>query len=679
MNAVNTNVNEFAQDIMQMAQNLAEANDSDTNTELLRYYLDCMEECGEVSAPEICIFSEGRAKLSAYDYNDEAESLDLFLFIHATTLASRVDTRVQTGINSLKEFYNQCLKLKSPFRGGEKEFACEVQDAINIVRESKGKVNVIRFYILTDGFVSSPPEINTFNNDGDETIYECNIWDIARIFRQDQMKKGNDKIVIDFENDKGYYVPNKKTKNNELTVPKVQCLKVDDENPYVDTYLAIISGEVLAKIYNQYRTMLLEKNVRAFLRNKSKVNKRIMATLKKEPEMFFSFNNGISTTASSVELKQMGRTLYITKLTDWQIVNGGQTTASIASTQGCDLSKVFVQMKVSVVKNKENYSEIVKEISTCANSQTGIKQSDFESGDKYLIDMEGISKKEVSPITNKKWFFERMRGIYADTLASLGKYDKESFKEEFPKDQMLTKIDVARLMVIWDMKPHVACNSREKCFASYMRTLKEGTNVDALYWHHVVALSILYKTIDKCVEKRCGQKGFKSRTTAYTMAAISYLTEKKLHLAYIWKNQKVQSQLEEIIEREVVIVNDFLERDNSRSFTKNAKCWDELKEWIDGTPLPISLTTAEEDEDDYNEEEENIISQANAISQEWWQALYDWTKAENRLSLIERRNISGYIKRKDNGRLIKKINQAKNALALKNKAELLGFTFEASL
>lgn len=491
MNAVNTNVNEFAQDIMQMAQNLAEANDSDTNTELLRYYLDCMEECGEVSAPEICIFSEGRAKLSAYDYNDEAESLDLFLFIHATTLASRVDTRVQTGINSLKEFYNQCLKLKSPFRGGEKEFACEVQDAINIVRESKGKVNVIRFYILTDGFVSSPPEINTFNNDGDETIYECNIWDIARIFRQDQMKKGNDKIVIDFENDKGYYVPNKKTKNNELTVPKVQCLKVDDENPYVDTYLAIISGEVLAKIYNQYRTMLLEKNVRAFLRNKSKVNKRIMATLKKEPEMFFSFNNGISTTASSVELKQMGRTLYITKLTDWQIVNGGQTTASIASTQGCDLSKVFVQMKVSVVKNKENYSEIVKEISTCANSQTGIKQSDFESGDKYLIDMEGISKKEVSPITNKKWFFERMRGIYADTLASLGKYDKESFKEEFPKDQMLTKIDVARLMVIWDMKPHVACNSREKCFASYMRTLKEGTNVDALYWHHVVALSIL--------------------------------------------------------------------------------------------------------------------------------------------------------------------------------------------
>ena len=676
MNTNDMNITSFAQYVADSAQELAEINDADINTELTRYYLGCLEECGEVSAPEICVFSEGRAKLSAYDYNDEAESLDLFLFIHASSLMQRVDSRIETGFKYLQEFYNQCLKLKAPFKGGEKDFAAEVQDAINVVRESKGKVNVIRFYILTDGSISSiQDKISEVDEEG--VAYEYNVWDIARIYRQDQIKKGNDKIVIDFENDKSYYVPNKNSKSNEPIAPQVQCLKVEDENPYVDTYLAIISGDVLAKIYNQYRTMLLEKNVRAFLRNKSKVNKRIMATLKTRPEMFFSYNNGISTTASNVELKPKGRTLYITKLTDWQIVNGGQTTASIASAQGCDLSKVFVQMKVSVVKNKENYTEIVKDISTCANSQTGIKQSDFESGDKYLVDMEKISKEEISPITNKKWFFERMRGIYADTLASLGKYDKESFKEEFPKDHMLTKIDVAKLIVIWDMKPHTACNSREKCFASYMRTLKEGTNIDAAYWHKVVALSILYKTIDKCVEKRCFQKGFKSRTTAYTMSAISYLTDQKLNLAYIWKNQKVQSQLEEVIEREVVIVNDFLERDNSRSFTKNAKCWEELKEWIDNTPIPVSLTTTEENGEDYNEEEENIIAQANTITSELWQAMLYWAKAENRLSLIERRNISGYIKRKENGRNITKVNQAENAIALKKKAETLGFSYES--
>lgn len=346
--------------------------------------------------------------------------------------------------------------------------------------------------------------------------------------------------------------------------PKIQCLKVEDDNPSVDTYLAIISGDVLAKIYNQYRTLLLEKNVRAFLRNKSKVNQHIMTTIKKTPEMFFSYNNGISTTASEVELKQTGRIQYITKLKDWQIVNGGQTTASIACATGCDLSKIFVQMKVSVVKDKEKYKEIVKSISKCANSQTSIKLSDFDSGEENLIKLEQLSKEEIMPVSNTKWFFERMRGQYTDTRASLGDLEEKSFKTEFPKKQMLTKTDIAKVMTIWDMKPHLACNSREKCFASYMSALKRSqTTIDAAYWHKVVALSILYKDIEACFEKRCGQKGFKSRTTAYTLSAISYLTNQQLNLNFIWRNEKVQPQLEEVIEREVVKINDFLDQDNS--------------------------------------------------------------------------------------------------------------------
>lgn len=96
------NVKEFAQKVKETVQDAAEANDTDFNSEIVRYYLDCMEDCGEVSAPEICMFSEGRAKISAYDYNDEAESLDLFLFIHASSLASRVDSRVVTGFNYLR-------------------------------------------------------------------------------------------------------------------------------------------------------------------------------------------------------------------------------------------------------------------------------------------------------------------------------------------------------------------------------------------------------------------------------------------------------------------------------------------------------------------------------------------------------------------------------------------------
>ena len=453
-------------------------------------------------------------------------------------------------------------------------------------------------------------------------------------------------------------------------------MKVDDDNPSVDTYLAIISGDVLAKIYNQYRTLLLEKNVRAFLRNKSKVNKRIMATIKKTPEMFFSYNNGISTTASEVELKKDGNALYITKLKDWQIVNGGQTTASIACATDCDLSKVFVQMKVSVVKNKENYAEIVKSISTCANSQTAIKLSDFDSGEEHLKKLEKLSKEETTPISKTKWFFERMRGLYSDQIASLGKLDEKNFKTEYPKKQLITKTDVAKVAMIWDMKPHMACNSREKCFASFMSSLKRNSTViDASYWHKIVALNILYKDIEACFEKRCGQKGFKSRTVAYTMSALAYLTNQNLDLKYIWKNEKVQPQLEEIIEREIVKINDFLDLDNSRSYTKNAKCWEDLKVYIDGHSIPLSLLTVEEDDEteNYNAEEKNVIVQANAIPIEWWKAMLAWAKSENILSLIEKRQVTNNIKKLENGRSIKTISSAEKAIALKKKVELLGF------
>ena len=672
------NIKEFAQNVYEDINDLAETNNTDFITEIARYYLERMEDCDEVSAPDLCIFSSPRAKITAYDYNEEAETLDLFLFIHTTPMASRADSKIKSGFNYLRNFYDQCLKRKSSFDGNESSFSSEIQEAISMIRESKNNVNAVRFYILTDGVVASPDEINTPDKDENGVICEYHIWDIARIYHQDQINHGNEKIEIDFENDIKYFVPNKDSKINSTIAPKIQCLKVDDNNPYVDTYIAIISGDVLAKIYNQYRTLLLEKNVRAFLRNKSKVNQRIMSTIKNKPEMFFSYNNGISTTASEVELKQNGRVQYLTKLKDWQIVNGGQTTASIASAKNCDLTKVFVQMKVSVVKDKEKYDDIVKDISRSANSQTGIKPSDFDSGEEFLIKLEKLSKEEFTPVSNTKWFFERMRGQYTDIRGTLNKIEEDRFKKEFPKRNLLTKIDVAKVMVIWDMKPHIACNSREKCFASYMSGLRKNQEkIDSAYWHKVVSLSILYKNIEVCFERRCGQKGFKSRTTAYTMSAISHLTNQELDLDYIWKNEKVQPQLEEIIERLVVKVNNQLDLDNSRSFTKNSKCWDDIQEMINTETIPNSLQLSSNNNlDFYTEVEKNIIEQANAISQEYWKAVLEWDKKEKALAQIEKRAILNYIKKFDKGRFFKTINNAEKALKIKEEVESMGFCLE---
>lgn len=160
------------------------------------------------------------------------------------------------------------------------------------------------------------------------------------------------------------------------------------------------------------------------------------------------------------------------------------------------------------------------------------------------------------------------------------------------------------------------------------------------------------------------------------MSAISYLTNQGLDLAYIWKNEKVQPQLEEIIERLVVKINCHLDLDNSRSFTKNAKCWEDMKDLIEGCcNIPRSLLSYGS-EDNYSEEENNIIAQANAITKEWWNAVLEWNKTEKLLSQIEKKTVSNYIKKMDDKRSIKTINNAQKAIAIKNKAESLGFTME---
>ena len=72
--------------------------------------------------------------------------------------------------------------------------------------------------------------------------------------------------------------------------------------------------------------------------------------------MFLAYNNGIAATADHIELDRTGH--YIKSISNLQIVNGGQTTASIyytAKKDKADISGIFVQAKVSVISDKESF------------------------------------------------------------------------------------------------------------------------------------------------------------------------------------------------------------------------------------------------------------------------------------------------------------------------------------
>lgn len=410
-------IKSFATEQYTLALEDANNNGTSIEVELARNILDLMSEYGEISTYELCQFKKGQAMLTAYSYNEDQESLDLFLFSKASTPTAKIDAdTVQDKYSNISNFYREALR-NVPFFGAE--VSKDAKNAIALIKEVRNNIRRVRLFFLTNGIVEPSPILNfSEENEYEHIFMEYSTWDLSRVYRMNAINSGSEAIEIDFQ-------LNYKT--------KIQCLRVEDENPKVDAYFAIMPGNILAKIYEQYKQTLLEGNVRLFLQKTNKVNRQICKTIKERPEMFFSFNNGISATAKNIEFGSGGSKTapYITKITDLQIVNGGQTTASIASMQDCDLSKVFVPMKISVIKDEQDYSEIVKEISTSANSQTAIKRSDFLSGDEFLKGLENISRTETEPTTQTRWYFERKRGQYRNEASNLFGYEKTIFNSTY--------------------------------------------------------------------------------------------------------------------------------------------------------------------------------------------------------------------------------------------------------
>lgn len=670
-------IKEFAKDFIDGVKLTVEMTGNDYDQELASSIIEYIVDNGEVNAPEICSFQKTRARITAYDYNDEAESLDLFYLVKADTICGKVNNnKVQQGFNYLMTFYREAMDGKL-FGDNAIDPSDEIAEVARLVQSTKGNINQLRIYVLTDGLTD--PSAVPSAVEGEDMIIEFNIWDIQRVYQQHRLRAGKEKVEIDFPTNY----------NCEL-----QCLKMSEQNPYVDAYLAIIPGITLAKIYKQYQQVLLEKNVRTFLQFKGKVNKGIRSTLREQPDMFFSYNNGISTTASEITVKEIDGMLYITNLYDWQIVNGGQTTASIAaclSDRSVDLTKVYVPMKVSVIRDKDNDEQIVKTISTCANSQTAIKNSDFSANEPYLIDLETFSRQEWVPNGNNKpvckWYFERTRGQYLDQLAQLSGYNEKAFKIEYPKNQKITKTDIAKYETLWKQRPYDVCRGAENNYKLFVADIKrEKPTISAQYYRRVVAKGILFNTIDSIVQsKKLG--GYKSNVNAYIMSALAVLSRNNLDFTYIWENQRVQKEVVDKIEELIPLVWNHITRSgasgaqssNINEWTKKPDCWNRLKLALSEIKALSDNMLQSETNDDgsyLNETQIGKIQEAEAIDANYWFALANWAKSRDLLNPMDRKAAYNFGYMRNQNKPIKSLKQAQLALKIKAKAEELGFKGE---
>jgi hypothetical protein len=637
--------------------------------------LDYAIDSGEVIAFELCHYKVKGIKINAWNYDEENEAIDLFvsIFKGEQRLSKVSDNDVQEAFSKAVNFFWSAREGKLSSKVDESD--TNVFDLVQIIEQSKNEVKNVRIFVLSNGQASA--DIVPEAREEMEIYLDFQLWDIERVYQQHLIRSGKQKIEIDFLNDYNH---------------KLQCLHMDKVSDKLDAYLAIIPGKILAKIYGKYRQGLLEKNVRTFLQFKAKVNQGIRDTIRKEPDMFFAYNNGISTTAEKVEIEFEDNVPYITRIENWQVVNGGQTTASIFATsteKESDLSKVFVQMKISVVNQKEEMENLVPKISRFANTQTIIKDSDFSSNSDYHIAIETFSRMEWMPTKNggkatNKWFYERARGQYLDEKSKRTGKDLKLFDKEYPKKNKFIKTDLSKYEMSWWQRPFDVGKGAENNFKIFTKELaNEKNEVGKKYYQRLIAKAILFKEIDRIVAKK-NLGGYKANMVAYILAWLSYKSNKKLNLDNIWENQGISESINDLIEQMIDVVWKHINMPskagmNIGEWCKKPECWLTLKDKFIDT---IAISNEIRDADNYVEtdlvgqelspQEFKIIEEASNIKAEIWFALSKWAKENNRFTPFDRK-LSYNLGVLANRKAILSSKQAKNALRILKQSIDEGF------
>ena len=594
--------------------------------------LEYLEEAGEVSDPVMCPFRSHGLQLNAYAIDEDCSNLDIFVCLYSDSDSPKSVSQadVDAAIKRAIQLYQKAINdLYTSFEKDNDTYEFAIT-----VNQQKAQIKTVRICALTNGLVKPIPFKNITMGNAEISFV---IWDIDRLYRCVTSGKMRETIEIDFEEKFGVTIP---------------CIENGTSEKY-SVYLAIISGELLAALYDEYRDRLLEKNVRSFLQVKGAVNKGIRDTLRDEPDMFLAYNNGISVTAESVDIvRDENGKPSIRRIRDMQIVNGGQTTASIFNAHkdrkiNADLSKVFVQMKLSVITSPEDMDEIVPRISAFANTQNKVQVADFSANDPFHRRVEELSRIIWAPAQGGmkpvNWFYERARGQYADMLSrETTTLRRKQFKETHP---VFTKTDLAKYENTWDQLPFQVSEGAQKNFRRFTLRLDERKAAlpDEKYFQNLVAKAILFRRTEKLVQQQ-QYGGYRANIVTYTLALLSFKTAQRINLEKTWKEQSLSPILEAEIIKVSKIIHGIITNPpggaNVGEWCKKEKCWDVVKKCdytvsdkLSSELVDVGYTSAKATPnssiDSLTEDEQKIIDKAAAVSAETWLALSRWAKETN--------------------------------------------------
>ncbi|NOE25130.1 AIPR family protein [Ruegeria sp. HKCCD6157] len=485
----------------------------------------------------------------------------------------------------------------------------------------------------------------------DDKPVTYNVWDLKRLQAFVEQGKARADLTIDFAQDFGGGIP---------------VLKASGSDAALESYIAVIPGTQLAAIYDKWGARLLESNVRSFLQARGNVNKGIRKTILEEPHMFLAYNNGLAATAEAVELTRTEDGLVITKADNLQIVNGGQTTASIHAARklaGEGLKDIFIQMKLSVVPPILS-DTVVPRISEFANSQNKVNAADFFANHPFHIKIEELSRKILAPAgvngyRETKWFYERARGQYADERSKKTPAERKKWDAEFPRRQFFTKTDLAKFENSWSGRPHIVSMGAQKNFADFAKTIekawgKNGARINEAWYRHLISKAIIFRKLEKLVSAQDWYEGgYRANIVTYAIAKVAHDADERdlvVDLSRVWRAQDVPAALEGALlvaaaEAQEAITNPPEGIRNMSEWAKKQACWEALRKRELSYPVEFEdiLIEPEEarSEDDDVSDDENLTKSVEAqtrvfeLGAQFWEEAKTWGRSNKLLSPSE--------------------------------------------
>lgn len=652
---------DYRKDYLENVKMLAAADMSGTAATFVKCILENLQDLNVISDFEECFdigkFGRKNYRVDAYSFDDYDCSMSIFIADFEGE--DIISTLTLTEAKALFEKINTFLdgSLNGNFRH-EMEISTPVYDFVERIVNLENTIRKFRFFIVTDKIMSE--KISSFEQGEINGIpIEYNIWDMQRLYRVMSTGDGHEPVEINFL---------------ELTENGLPCLEASDASTDdVKCLLCVIPGEILADLYDTYGSTLLEGNVRSFLSAKGNVNKNIRKTILEadgeSKRMFFAYNNGISATATSVEINVGQGGSFITSINNLQIVNGGQTTASLSNTRfkdKADLSGIYVQMKLTVIPNHEQAQILIPKISRGSNSQNKVSDADFFSNHEFNVRMQQISRRIYAPAVNglqyeTHWFYERSRGQYEQEQSKMTKAEKKKYQMQNPKEQKITKTDIAKYQNAWREYPYFVSLGAQKNFTKFANFIVEEWDKDDIqfneqFYRNIVVIAIIFKCIDKIVPKQeWYEKGYKANIVVYTLSYLHYLINvqypaHELNMRLIWDKQKVPDNLyDELVKMTkfvfLHITDDKRPITNVTEWCKKEQCWIALKAKkyeISSSIEDILIDKEEIKKVRLNGRREHIVVngiqvQAEVVSkgQEYWEAALSWGKSKNLLNEIE--------------------------------------------